>query len=392
MPYEACLREGSQVRVRTRLQEFGLGRGFTAAGACLFGIGMLLSLYGVWCVSFHGDPGLETLEEGGQVAEEFDIDRDTTAAEVCARHVKPMAAAAGTSLVALLQHVARAASAPPWVGAPTEFISYAWSYPYLTLVDIVEQYEAEFPPAAGTANYYFFDQFSLNQHKFVDDKQKTVTNPHAERPDPQRQEAQEDKDKETKEMQRQIVDALRTQMLKSGHVLMCLWPWYKPVPLQRAWCLFELWVALDSGIDLTMCFGASDADALRAAITAGSFDVGKIVGDIRAQDAGAMKAQDKQLILGLIEGTTGIDEFNRLVQAHMLQCMGDTMTTVLARAHARGGLTPHARLRALSMRRMRSARHFDFTPRPKGSGSRRLGGSDTGDGGDGGTDGGNGGE
>eukprot|EP00937_MAST-01D_sp_MAST-1D-sp2_P001009 g1009.t1 len=271
-----------------------------------------------------------------QVAEEFSIGRDTTAADVCARHVKPTTAAARTSLVALLQcaqHASRVAA--PWVGAPTIFISYAWSYPYLTLLDIVEQYEAEFPPPKGTTNYYFLDQFSLNQHKFVE----TVAPSHSATPCPAGgAESQQ-------QMQQELVSALKSQMLKSGHVLMCLWPWHKPVPLQRAWCLFELWVASEAGIDLTMCFGASDADALREAITSGSFNVAKIVGEIRAQDAGAMEAQDKQLILGLIEASTGIEEFNRLMQAHMLQCLGDTVTTVLARAHAKGGLAPQATLK-----------------------------------------------
>ena len=84
----------------------------------------------------------------------------------------------------------------------------------------MELHEQEHPPPKGTTNYYFLDQVSLNQHKFVDDKkvQQTATNPHTVRPD------EED---ETK-MQNQIVGALKAQMIKSGHVLMCLWPLEAP--------------------------------------------------------------------------------------------------------------------------------------------------------------------
>ena len=53
-------------------------RGFDALGAVLFGAGLLLSTYGVWCVSFHGDPGLEEvdgLEGGTTAAEEEEMER-----------------------------------------------------------------------------------------------------------------------------------------------------------------------------------------------------------------------------------------------------------------------------------------------------------------------------
>ena len=193
----------------------------------------------------------------------------------------------------------------------------------------MELHEHEFPPAKGAANFYFLDQFSLNQHTFVDDNpnpKQTVeednTNPHAERPD----------ETEAPDMQQKIVDALRAQMLKSGHVLMCLWPLEAPTPLRRAWCLFELWVALQNDIKLTMCFGKAEAKDLLAAVCAGSFDANKMVGEIRAQDAGSMLQQDKDLILGLIEREMGVEQFNTEMQAKLRKCIKDTVTSVIARA------------------------------------------------------------
>ena len=134
--------------------------------------------------------------------------------------------------------------------APTRPLTYR-SYSFRMLLEILKLYEQEHPPPAGTTNYYFLDQFSLNQHTFVDDKEVAKMHPHAEKASV---EPQDESEKEKKEMQQQIVVALRTQMLKAGHVLMCLWPLEAPTPLKRAWCLFELWIALQHGVKLTMCF------------------------------------------------------------------------------------------------------------------------------------------
>ena len=198
-----------------------------------------------------------------------------------------------------------------WVGSPTHFVSYAWSYPFRMLIDIIEMHELEFPPAVGRTNYYFIDQFALNQHKFVDSNSHNRRGSWAlnDAESPQR-----DEESAAKDMQQQILDALTAQMLKAGHVLMCLSPLQAPVPLKRAWCLFELWVALQSNIKLTMCFGSGDADKLHAVVRGGNFDVRKLVGVIRAEAAGAMDEGDKRLILGLIEDAMGVARFNAEMQ------------------------------------------------------------------------------
>ena len=73
--------------------------------------------------------------------------------------------------------------------------------------------EEESPPPQGTTFYYFLDQVSLNQHKFVDEN----TN--------------------QEKLQSEIVDALKSQMIRSGRILLCLHPWNRPIPLRRVWCL-----------------------------------------------------------------------------------------------------------------------------------------------------------
>ena len=87
----------------------------------------------------HNGVSLQLLRD---LSEECNIDDRTTAADVCARHVKPITADACTAMVTVLQH-GRDGQGVPWCGAPTAFISYAWSYSFRKLIDIVEHFEEE---------------------------------------------------------------------------------------------------------------------------------------------------------------------------------------------------------------------------------------------------------
>ena len=218
-------------------------------------------------------------------ADEFAVDDSVSAGDVCAKHVKPVTRKAVTPLVTLLQD-GRDGVGASWCDAPSQFISYAWSYPFRLLIDIVEQFEEENPPPPGTTYYYFLDQFSLNQHVFVDEQANQ------------------------KQMQQQIVATLESNMTRSGHVLMCLHPWSRPVPLRRAWCLFELFVAMQVECKVSMCFGHEDSDSLYNAITNGHFSAEEAVGEINAARAGATKASDKEMILELITKRVGVERFN----------------------------------------------------------------------------------
>ena len=240
----------------------------------------------------------------------FGIDNgQTTAGDVCARHVKPTTQDTTCALATVLQG-GRDGAGRLWCDKPTHFISYAWSYSFLLLVDILEGFEEEQPPPPGTNNYYFLDQFSLNQHTFVTE------------------------DANQKEMQERVLTTLEGQMLKSGHVLMCLHPWNRPIPLSRAWCLFELYVALESKCQISMCFGREDAAALFAAAQNRTFTAADAVGEIDAANADATEASDKELIVRLIQDTMGLERFNATMQGYLLKSFQAAVTGELARAYS----------------------------------------------------------
>ena len=61
----------------------------------------------------------------------------------------------------------------------------------------------------------------------------------------------------------------------------------------------------------------------------GSFDVMKLLGEIRAQDADCLLQRDKELILGLIENEMGVQRFNMELQEKLLGCMRQTVAAVV---------------------------------------------------------------
>ena len=89
---------------------------------------------------------------------------------------------------------------------------------------------------------------------------------------------------------------------------------------------------------ITQIIEGLKGDALHVAVMSGNFDVTQIVGEIRAQDAGAMDETDKQLILGLIQDAMGMDCFNIEMRERLLECMKLTVAAVIARGGARGRL------------------------------------------------------
>jgi hypothetical protein len=107
------------------------------------------------------------------------------------------------------------------------------------------------------------------------------------------------------------------------------------VPLARAWCLFELFVAMKSDCKVSMCFGTEDAAALHAAITKGDFSAERIIGDIDAAGAGAMKQSDKDLIMALIAEQVGIEQFNANMQAYFKTAMKGAAVALQSRRRLR---------------------------------------------------------
>lgn len=199
---------------------------------------------------------------------------------------------------AALMHVGGAKQ--QWTGVSTHFVSYTWLYTFSLLLTMLRSFEADNPPPAGTEYYYFIDQFSLNQHSFTDNCTQS-----------------------SKQAQQALVCKLKDNIQRPGKVLMCLSPWDNPAPLARAWCVYELYLAITLGCEVHMCFSPEGAQNFYDALTTGRdgsgrlFELDHLIQSVDVEAAHASVATDKQMILVEIKETIGIETLNSQVRKYL---------------------------------------------------------------------------
>jgi hypothetical protein len=99
---------------------------------------------------------------------------------------------------------------------------------------------------------------------------------------------------------------------------MLLAPWDRPLPLTRAWCLWELYCTVDTGTTFSVCLGPAQRTAFEVALLE-SYDVlmNAFAGiDVAHSQAG--QEADRLMILGEAEKLPGgCDALNAIALAEM---------------------------------------------------------------------------
>jgi hypothetical protein len=98
-----------------------------------------------------------------------------------------------------------------------------------------------------------------------------------------------------------------------------LHPWDDPIPLKRAWCLFELFCAVEMKVEVFFCFSEMALSELQDKIVSGrrrSMNV-EVVRKVDAEFASATVAADRDMILSQITKSIGIQQFNSKLELFM---------------------------------------------------------------------------
>ncbi|KAF0717482.1 Aste57867_2261 [Aphanomyces stellatus] len=145
-------------------------------------------------------------------------------ADVCKDVVKPYTISTKLSLV---DHVQRHhCNGHEFVKPATWFVSHAWGYKYLDVVDALSDFFVELGlEADGVA--VWFCMFNNNQH-IIDN----ATQPF-----------------------QFWVDSFQTALKAIGNVVMVLSPWNNPATLTRTWCVFEIYAAMKNMVrfEVALC-------------------------------------------------------------------------------------------------------------------------------------------
>ena len=174
------------------------------------------------------------------------------------------------------------------VGPATAFLSYTW---YYTVADTIAALN-EWIKTAGRdpkRTYIWMDALCLNQHRI------------------------------SKQLSPELVAAEFGPRVEAiGRILPMLHPWDDPVYTNRAWCLFELYTAIQNrtSVEVDIIITLSQREAFQAAISAGGYSkIDAALAGIKAEDATATMAEDLEAIKLLVQQMPGgFPTLNQAVQ------------------------------------------------------------------------------
>lgn len=200
--------------------------------------------------------------------------RGLTTTDVCNKFVMPYTLATKSSLCDLL-----ASQDHPAVQPAQVFISHAWKFTFLDVVDALQHH---FDSQEDII--VWFDLFSNNQHIGP-----TLTFDW-------------------------WCGTFKTAIHDMQHVVMVLAPWQDPIPLTRAWCLFELYCAAETGCKFEIAMSSDEEKNFLASVIDDAEEiVHKMMGDVKVERSESFKPEDRAMIFKVVEDTVGFPTINAMV-------------------------------------------------------------------------------
>jgi tetratricopeptide (TPR) repeat protein len=194
-----------------------------------------------------------------------------TTDDICQTLVKPFTEPYKLSLCDLLNQAHH-----PGIGKATVFISHAWKYKF---VDVVDALERKFSDALDTV--VWFDVFSVNQH--------TTT------------------EKDFSWWSGTFQEAIR----QFGHTVMVLSPWHDPIPLTRAWCLWELYCTVITRCKFEVAFSEKEEEMFLQEV--GHETLNSMKSKIDVERSECWSPDDRKQIFVALQRKTTFSELNKTV-------------------------------------------------------------------------------
>eukprot|EP00937_MAST-01D_sp_MAST-1D-sp2_P003219 g3219.t1 len=236
------------------------------------------------------------------------VGQRVTTAELCEANVKVLTRADSCSYFALLEGDASSA------GRSQYFISHSWSYRFLELLRVLENFEARLPPQEAP-RYYWLDIFVMNQHS-------------------------------EEQVGQDLLQNLRRSIEAPGKLLLLLDSWRDPAPLARCWCLFELYTAIKCGADITMCLSRSEEYSFLGDLEANRADLELLIESVHAEQAEATVPADRDAIFATIRDEIGFGPFNATLRSTLREALQQTIMAAsnpFQRSRARSNGSARAR-------------------------------------------------
>jgi tetratricopeptide (TPR) repeat protein len=202
-----------------------------------------------------------------------------TTTDMCQKIVIPETTPTQSSYIDLIPKDQTDANGKPFLGPATVFVSHAWKFRFDVPLDVMEQHATKEPET-----YFWFDLFINNQNiasSLPQEWWKTT---------------------------------FRQSIKTIGTVLLVLSPWDRPIPVTRAWCLWEIMSALSQdGVRFIGKIPNEETMRILSDITLNGSYTGIQVPHIDSANAEAFKQDDRDMILGAIRETLGFEAVDKRV-------------------------------------------------------------------------------
>ncbi|KAF0694015.1 Aste57867_15074 [Aphanomyces stellatus] len=222
-----------------------------------------------------------------------------TTEDVCTRYVLPFTASTKASMV---DHILATTANPinnedeegtdkttcPYVQPASWFVSHAWSYVFLDVIDALDGFFAEQvndSDSSGDNVAVWFCLFNNNQHDVTDKLRRFDY----------------------------WVDSFQSALTAIGQVVMVLSPWQNPTTLTRTWCVFEIYVAYTTHARFEIAMGHAQKQVFLQDIQDDhSFEA--MLGTIKSEASQTAVASDRDNIIGtMTDANVSFADLDRMV-------------------------------------------------------------------------------
>ncbi|KAJ3414435.1 Kinesin light chain 3 [Chytridiales sp. JEL 0842] len=218
-----------------------------------------------------------------------------TTTEVNQRYITPSTKSSGLSVVDTLISTGR----KDVVTTADYFISHAWKYNFLSVVDALLNF---FRNKNHDTTIIWFDLFSNSQHN-------TSNRPF-------------------EWWETTFMNAIKTMK----NVVMVLQPLHDPIPLRRAWCVFEVFACHHTGSEFHVAMDPMDERNFETLMMECPELFGKIVRRVTVERCEAFKESDRRQIMDTVDKLAGRENLNRLVTGVFADWVIETAKTKRAEA------------------------------------------------------------
>ena len=196
-----------------------------------------------------------------------------------------------------------------YVGDSDFFLSYCWAYYVGYIVGSLTRFcETENMDPEDT--FLWMDCFCVNQHRVAETNESMPFS-----------------DLRTK---------FESQVQSTGHVLAMMLPWYEPIYFKRAWCLYEIYSALEADVKVTVIMSPQcDKSMMNLIMADGLFMMNhlyQLKAEVRIESAKATNPKDLENILKAIRDGPGYATFNNTMGIFMTRWVSRNLINILKKS------------------------------------------------------------